>query len=68
MNTNLPKSAALIITPEQGNALLQILDIAAKAAGLQAARECVFFHDKIQEAFKQAQAALDTEKPLVASP
>lgn len=44
------------ITPEQATALLQLIDAAVKAGGLQVAQAAVFFHTLIQTAYKNAEA------------
>lgn len=53
------------ITPEQANALVQIIDIAVKSGGLQLAQNAVFFHTLIQEAHKASQKAPEEDNTKV---
>lgn len=43
----------LVITHEEANQLLQLLDLAIKAGGLPVAAAALAWHDRLQTAFKQ---------------
>lgn len=47
------------LNEQEANLLIQLLDTASKARGLEVAQACLHFHNLIKEAFKQEQ---DTEE------
>lgn len=44
----------IILTPEQANALVHLLDLAVKSAGLSAAGNALFFQQLIADAHKKS--------------
>ena len=58
------------LTVEEANVLIQIIDIAQRNQGLSLSKSCVYFADKLQEAFKEEiqeiEAAKKEEAEMVA--
>lgn len=53
------KKSTIEITEDQANVLIQLLDVASKARGLEVAQPCAFFHTLIKEAFKKEEEEKD---------
>ncbi len=47
------------LTKEQGQVLINLINIAVQAKGLEAAEAGLFFTKKIQEAFKESEMTLE---------
>jgi len=58
------------LTVEEANVLIQIIDIAQRNQGLSLSKNCIYFADKLQEAFKEEiqeiEAAKKEEAEMVA--
>lgn len=52
--------ATLALTEQEGNVLIQLLDVAVKAQGLGVAENAIILTKKVQEAFK-----VDTTTPVL---
>jgi hypothetical protein len=53
---NTPESANIVITAQESSALLELIDLAVKSAGLRVAGSAAFLHQKIDTAFKPTPA------------
>ena len=56
------KKGTIILEEQEANALLELINIASKATGLQSVDAVKHFKDKITEAFAEEKEELKTEE------
>lgn len=64
MSNKTEKAFSVSFTLTEGNELVNLLNLAVKAAGLEVAANALFFTDKLQKAFKSAADSNSSETPV----